>query len=124
MKKSRMLLLFGGLFLLLVGYVAWCGRTFYFRAPMPDLAHVPVEARALVLDEINEEKLRRPEILTTRRFKNVLMSPYESDVPPINVELRGEKLIFVDRGYPWTGFVLARYGEGWRRVPENVKIPF
>lgn len=124
MKKSRMLLLFGGLFLMLFGYVAWCGRTFYLRAPMPDLAQVPVEARTLVLDGIEEGNLRSSEKLTTRRFKKVLMSPYESDVPPIKVELRGEKLIFVDRGYPWTGFVLARYPEGWERVPGNAKIPF
>jgi hypothetical protein len=57
MKKSRMLLLFGGLFLMLVGYVAWCGRTFYLRAPLPDLTKVPAEARMLALVEIEAGNL-------------------------------------------------------------------
>ena len=119
-----MLLLFGGLFLMLLGYVAWCGRTFYLRAPLPDLAQVPVEARTLVLEGIEEGNLRRPEKLTTSRVKKVLMSPYESEIPPINIELLGEKLIFVDRGYSWTGFVLAGYPEGWEKLPEDAKVPF
>jgi hypothetical protein len=113
-----MLLLFGGLFLMLVGYVAWCGRVFYLRAPMPDLSRVPAEVRALTLAEIEAADLRRPEKLTTRRIMELLMHPYESEVEPIDVRV-SEELVWVDRGYTWPGFFLCRYAEGWRRVPEN-----
>jgi hypothetical protein len=118
MKKSRMLLLFGGLFLMLLGYVAWCGRAFYLRAPMPDLSRVPAEVRALTLAEIEAADLRRPEMLTARRIMELLMHPYKSEVEPIDVRV-SEELVWVDRGYTWPGFFLCRYAEGWRRVPEN-----
>lgn len=59
-----------------------------------------------------------------RRMGELLSHPYESEIPPITIEMPEKRLVFIDRGYPWTGFVLARYPEGWERVPENAKIPF
>lgn len=114
MKKSRMLLLFGGLFLMLVGYVAWCGRTFYLRAPMPDLARVPAEARPLALLEV--ERLRRPEKFTMRRLGELLMQPYDSEVPEIEVVNVNEDLLFFIWEDMSTSLTLALGSKGWARV--------
>jgi hypothetical protein len=115
MKKSRMLLLFGGLFLMLVGYVAWCGRTFYLRAAVPDLALVPDEVRALALSEIEAADLRRPEKFTMKRLSELLMHPYASDVPPVQfreVKLSGEFFSF-SRGAASSGvFIVGRAADG------------
>jgi len=114
MKKSRMLLLFGGLFLMLVGYAAWCGRTFYLRAPMPDLARVPAEARSLALAEI--EELGRPQRITMERLSELLMQPYDSDVPGIWVENVNEDLLFFIREDLSASFTLSLKSEGWEKV--------
>lgn len=114
MKKSRMLLLFGGLFLMHVGYVAWCGRTFYLRAPMPDLARVPAEARSLALTEI--EELRRPQRITMKRLSELLMQPYDSEVPGIWIENLNEHLLFLTREDLSAGVTLSLESKGWERV--------
>ena len=103
-----MLLLFGGLFLMLVGYGAWCGRTFYLRAPMPDLSLMPQEARALALAKIEEMDLRRPEKLTVNRFTELLMKPYESDPSPISIDVAGNDLFLILRGDGTDGLILGK----------------
>jgi hypothetical protein len=114
MKKSRMLLLFGGLFLMLVGYGAWCGRTFYLRAPMPDLSNVPAEARAIVRSEIGAADMRRPEEFTMTRFQELLAHPYESDPASIFVETSTQGLILVRRGDHYAGtFIIGRSFNDW-----------
>lgn len=117
MKKSRMLLLFGGLFLMLVGYVAWCGRTFYLRAPMPDLAKVPAEARTLVLLEIEAGNLRRPEKFRTKRFTELLMHPYESECQPIWIMRPYEYHIIFHRAVPGQqGFRIQLDSSEWKVI--------
>lgn len=112
MKKSRMLLLFGGLLLMLVGYGAWCGRTFYLRSPVPDLDIVPPEARSLALSEIEAVNLRHPEKFTVERFTELLMNPYETGPPPIEIQHTsdGEAWHF---GKGLNGLILLRSPSGW-----------
>ena len=97
MKKSRMLLLFGGLFLMLVGYVAWCGRTFYLRAPVPDLAHVPEHARFFVVATIEDSGLRTPEKFTISRLVELLQQPYQTTPLQISVSVISQRVIIVGR---------------------------
>lgn len=113
MKKSRMLLLFGGLFLMLVGYVAWCGRTFYLRAPVPDVAVLPAEARALALAEIEAADLRRPEKFSISRFKHVMMHPYESESSSIWIEVTGLDSAIVVRSDLTAGLSLTKDENEW-----------
>lgn len=121
MKKSRMLLLFGGLFLMLVGYVAWCWRTFYLRAPMPDLSSMPEEAQAAATTEIERWKLRNPEEFNGGRMKELLMNPYESDLPPIEVKRNWDEFWSFRRRGIRSGFDLVHLRDGWTSAPEKRK---
>lgn len=123
MKKSRMLLLFGGLFLMLVGYVAWCGRTFYLRAPAPDLSVLPAEARALAQSEIESMDMRRPEKFTVGRLTKLLMQPYESDPTPILTMLgSGGEEWYVVRDIDGDGFSLLKFPSGWQSFRDGVIV--
>ena len=113
MKKSRMLLLFGGLLLMLVGYLAWCGRTFYLNPPMPDLSRVPIEARELARAGIQESSLFRPERLSFNRLGEVLANPYESEPLPIRAEWEPGNIFFIKRSGAPQRLVLMRIRKRW-----------
>jgi hypothetical protein len=113
MKKSRMLLLFGGLFLMLVAYVAWCGRTFYLRPQMPGLMRVPVEARELARAGIEESGLLRPERLSIERFKRLLAHPYESQPSRICIWPVAKDQVLIVRSDGNGGLILVERRDGW-----------
>jgi len=113
MKKSRMLLLFGGLFLMLVGYVAWCGRTFYLRPQMPDLSRLPVEAQELARLGIAEAGFLRPERLSFNRFKWLIARPYESGPALISIEPRFDVRVVVIYRSDGPGLMLTKNRGGW-----------
>ncbi len=113
MKKSRMLLLFGGLFMMLVSYVAWCGRTFYMRPPMPDLSRLPVEARELARVGIEDSSLFRPELMNMRRFKQLIANPYESEPLPIRVDWSPDTFTIRRSGQPQT-LLLTKQPNDWK----------
>lgn len=113
MKKSRMLLLFGGLFLMLVGYGAWCGRTFYLRPPMPDLARVPAQARELARKGIEESGILRPERLSFERFKWLLAHPYDSQPARIDIRLIDADQMQIRRADQFGALILFKQVYGW-----------
>lgn len=116
MKKSRMLLLFGGLFLMLVGYGAWCGRTFYLRAPVPDLTHVPEHARSFVVATIEDSGLRNPEKFKVSRLVELLSQPYQSTPSQIRVNPISKRVIFVSRNGNVLGIVRPAEDGEWKRA--------
>lgn len=113
MKKFRMLLLFGGLLLMLVGYGAWCGRTFYMRPLMPDLGGVPVEVREFARAGIEESSFFRPERLSFKRVKKLLTKPFESEPVPILIEPTPQMLI-ISRSGQTQSLVLMNGKNGWK----------
>lgn len=113
MKKFWMLLLFGGLFLMLVSYVAWCGRTFYLKPPMPDLSRVPIEARELALAGIEESGLLRPERLSFERFKKLLAHPYESQPSRICIWPIALDQVLIVRSDGNDGLILVEHRNHW-----------
>lgn len=113
MKKSRMLLLFGGLFLMLVGYGAWCGRTFYLKPPMPDLSRVPIEARELARTGIEESGLLRPDRLSFERFKWLLAHPYESRASRVCIWAIAKDQVLIVRSDGNDGLMLVERKNGW-----------
>lgn len=90
MKKKRALLLFGSLALLVLGYAAWCGRTFYLHVPAPEMTELPEEYRADARALIEQHGLTAPDPFERKRFLELLGQPYDSAPTPVVVG-------------PWTG---------------------
>jgi hypothetical protein len=101
---------------MLGGYVAWCGRTFYLRAPMPDLSSIPVAAWASATAELEKSKLRSSEAFDWGRLMELLMNPYESDPPPIQIGMAGEGWWIFRRYGSSSGFHFLRLSNGWTGV--------
>jgi hypothetical protein len=122
MKKKRALLLFGGLAALVLGYAAWCGRTFYLSVPVPELLELPEEYRADARSLIVEHGLAAPDPFDRKRFLELLMHPYESSPRPIRVanwsgphnfmaarprrfRAKDRQVVFWSTGIGWTAMV-------------------
>lgn len=118
MRKSRALLLFGTLFLLIAGYVAWCGRAFYSQIDVPDLSSWP-ETRPLILSGIDASGMREPEIFSFRRLGELMMHPYEPSQPSIGVrEDGGATMLTCVRFDAGKAFYLVKDHDGvWKKGP-------
>lgn len=114
MKRSRAILLFGLMSIVVGGYFAWCARGFYLLAEMPDLSDVPTDALSLVQQEIERSGLRRPEEFDFEMFWDRLGDPYDSQPVQICVLVdEGERIIGVrsDRGVVfWLSKESGRWG--------------
>jgi hypothetical protein len=114
MKRSRMLQLFGGLFLMLLGYAAWCGRTFYLRPQMPDLSRLPVEAQELARLGIEEAGFLGPERVSFNRFTWLIGHPYKSEPVQISIDPRPDvqRFVVIYRS-DGPGLMLFKSWKGW-----------
>ncbi|MBB5354017.1 hypothetical protein HNR46_004289 [Haloferula luteola] len=123
MKRARFHLLFGGLFLCSLGYVGWCWRTFLVGVAAPPLSELPTEFRATATEEIRDEGLLSREQFRWDRAKELLLNPFKTAPPQLEITTPESHLGFVDRDYPFSSVVFAKYRTGWARVPDNQKIP-
>ncbi len=122
MRRKRALLLFGSLAALVLGYAAWCGRTFYLSVPVPALLELPEEYRADARALIEEHGLSAPDPFDRSRFRDLLMRPYESTPQPILVaqwsnadnfkasrqrrfRSKDRQVVFWNTGIGWTAMV-------------------
>jgi hypothetical protein len=85
MKRNRAILLFGSLATLVLGYAAWCGRTFYLSVPVPDLLELPEDYRADARSVIEKHGLTAPERFDRSHFLDLLKHPYASAPKPVTV---------------------------------------
>ena len=85
MRKKRALFLFGGLAALVLGYAAWCGRTFYLAVPVPEMLELPEDYRADARSLIEEHRLTAPDLFDRSLFLDLLKRPYESTPKPVVV---------------------------------------
>lgn len=118
-----MLVLFGGLTLLLLSYVSWCWRTYLSGVADPPLTELPEEFRATALMELRQAGLLGREEFRWRRALELLGNPYESSPPKLEIRTPEPHLVFVDREYPFSSVVFAKYRSSWAKVPDNAKIP-
>jgi hypothetical protein len=88
MKKKRAILLFASLFVLMLAYAAWCGRSMYLSVPAPDLSHLPPEYREDAKAVIIERGLTRPDPFKLAIFIRLLAKPYDSNPFPVEVDSR------------------------------------
>jgi hypothetical protein len=123
MKRKRALLLFISLAALVLGYAAWCGRTFYLSMPVPELLELPEDFRADARSLIGKHGLTAPERFDRRHFRDLLMHPYDSAPKPVTVarwsgsnnfiasrprRYRAEdrQVVFWSTGIGWTALVM------------------
>ena len=85
MRKKRALLLFGSLAALVLGYAAWCGRTFYLAAPVPEMLELPEDYRADARSLIEKHGLTASDPFDRSHFLDLLKRPYESSPKPVVV---------------------------------------
>ena len=120
MRKKRALLLFGGLAALVLGYAAWCGRTFYLAVPAPEMLELPEDYRADARSLIEKHGLTAPDPFERSLFLDLLKRPYESTPKPVVVagkahhfmaarprRFRAEnrQVVFWSTGVGWTALV-------------------
>ena len=101
MTKRRAVQFFGGLAVVMIGYVAWCSREMYLPVGMPDLSEVPTDALPLVLQEIESTGFGKPEKFDFKVFLYRLSDPI--DPHPVQSDLMfgtGDRILGVrsDRG--------------------------
>lgn len=77
MRKRPAILLFGGLAVVPVGYVAWCSREFYLRADMPYLLDLPEDVRPIAEQAVEDSGLRKPQEFDFETFLYRLSDPYD-----------------------------------------------
>ncbi len=111
-----MLLLFGVLSAMVAGYVAWCSRTFYLRAPLPDLSLWSEEFRSVASSEIEAEGLRNPEKFRFKRFVELLTKPYDSAPSRIlTIPTKGGGVLICRRHARYPVVFLVKSETGWKR---------
>ncbi|MCW1915657.1 hypothetical protein OJ996_18875 [Luteolibacter sp. GHJ8] len=94
MKRKRALLFFGGITLLLLGYVAWCGRSMYLSVPVPELTQLPPELREDAREIIVARGLTRPDRFDLKILGKLLANPYQTQPGPFVVtQAFGGKLV-------------------------------
>ena len=123
MNRIRFQLIFGGLSLLLLAYVACCWRTFLIGAAEPPLTELPSEFRSSAIEEIRSAGLLGREEFRWERAMELLIKPYETTPPQIQIKTPESDLVCVSRGYSFSSVIFANYHTGWARVPDNCKIP-
>jgi hypothetical protein len=86
MRRKRATLLFGGLGALVLGYAAWCGRTFYLSVPVPELLELPEAYRADARSLVIKYRLNKPDHFDWEESTKYLSRPYDSSRTPIIVQ--------------------------------------
>ena len=119
MKKKRAILLFGSLIVLLLGYTAWCGRTFYLTVPVPELLELPEQYREDAKSIVIERGLTRPDHFHPMALVRLLAKPYDSSPEKIRVECPNSSTMWIirSRRSHWPDDVpmyLTRTQDGWR----------
>lgn len=123
MSRSKTVLIFGTLTMLVLGYIGWCWRTFLIGVPAPALTELPEKFRPTALDDLRRSGLLGREKFKWRRAGELLQNPYDTSPPRLEVTSPKPHLVFVRRGYPFSSVVFAKYRDRWAKVPKNSKIP-
>lgn len=88
MTKRRAAQFFGGLTIVIIGYVAWCSREMYLPVGMPDLGDVPADALPFVLQEIERTGFTKAEKFDFKTFLYRLSDPLDSH--PVQADVIGD----------------------------------
>lgn len=88
MRRRTAGLLVTGAVLLVGGYVAWCGRTFYLEARLLESWKLPPEVVAMLPPLLETEGLTVPEEFGMHQLADHLCRPYQS---PGAAEIRVEQ---------------------------------
>jgi len=83
MSRIRALLLFGGLTLSILGYIAWCSRTFWVLVALPDLTLIPENQRAAAEAAVEAAGLTKPDPFSRDLMLELLMKPYDTAPRPV-----------------------------------------
>jgi hypothetical protein len=92
MSRIRALLFFGGLALMIAGYVAWCSRTFWVVVAFPDLSLIPENQRAAAEAAIEAAGLTKPDPFSPELMLKFLMKPFDTAPRPVSVSVFKEPL--------------------------------
>jgi hypothetical protein len=111
MKRKRALLLFGSTTVLLLGYVAWCARTFYLTVPVPELREIPAPFRAEARRMVVDHALDKPDHFQLQAMLHLLARPYDCEPKPIRIEISPFDEINVTR-------------ERWSKAGDNRALVF
>ena len=111
--------------LVVAGYVAWCGRSFYVEARLPDTTTLPPEVNAMLSPLLDAGEMRRPEAFVPREMIRYLCLPHESKDPAeIRVHEISPDLLSVVR-HSWSGVMILyflREDGKWRHVEEDAVL--
>jgi hypothetical protein len=83
MKRKRALFFFGCLTLMVLAYVAWCGRSMYLSVPVPELTQLPPELREDAREIVIARGLTRPDRFDLKILGELLAKPYQTKPGPI-----------------------------------------
>lgn len=82
MRRSRAILFFGSLTLLIIGYLCWAARPFIIRPRVEFAAKVPGKEQKIIKTWLIEFGGFGPEKFDFRRYVLQLMHPYETAMTP------------------------------------------
>ena len=72
---------------MLLGYVAWCGRTFWVVVDSPDLSRIPADQRAAAEAAVEAAGLTKPDPFSPELMVQFLMKPYGTAPGSIGVSV-------------------------------------
>lgn len=78
MKRRTTWISFISATLVVAGYVAWCGRSFYLDARIPDAGKLPPEVNAMLPPLLEDTEIARPEAFVPLEMIRYLCLPHES----------------------------------------------
>lgn len=114
MRKGRALQFFGGLTVVVIGYVAWCSREMYLPERMPDLSDVPEDALPLVLQEISNTGLRKPVKSDFKTFLYRLSNPFDPRFEQADVSMAaGQRIVGIRSDRADVVFLLSKESGRW-----------
>jgi hypothetical protein len=123
MRKRTAGLLGTGAVLLIAGYVAWCGRTFFLPPRMEKGLWMPEEVAAVLPQALEKAGMMRPEEFHLKRLVQYLSQPYEKHLrPAIMAEISGGDAIAISRndwlryGVVRPSVYFIRRGGKWQQV--------
>jgi hypothetical protein len=121
MKRSRAIVLFGTMTLLIIGYVTWCWRTFLMGVDAAALTMFPEDYRPTALAEIEKSGILEPEVFQWGRAKELLMKPYDSS-PELAYARQGSSTVFYIERSHFNCLIFNCYSN-WKVSRGNKAIP-
>lgn len=111
--------------LMMVGYVAWCGRSFYLEAAALDTTGFPPEVAATAPRLVEELGMRKPYDFERHDLLVYLKSPHKSlgrkEIFSYRTDFYGPDLIFISGIGSYSSIIYSQKSGKWEVLSEQEK---